>query len=71
MHGWSWNGTCVKDCPIGYIKYSDGEDITCEITRNLSYVRKVGKYVVLTLSLSLQKWIKIQISLHNKEVKIW
>lgn len=42
------------ECPFGYTKYSDGEDTTCEITTNTSYVTKVGKYVVLALLLSLK-----------------
>lgn len=56
INGWSWNGTCVMDCPIGYTKYSNSEDITCEITKNTSYVRKVGKYVNLTILLSLKTY---------------
>lgn len=54
IYGWSWNGTCVMECPIGYNKYSDGEDITCEVTRNPNHVRKVGKYVVLALLVSVE-----------------
>lgn len=45
VNGWSWNGTCVMDCPIGYTNHSDGEDITCELNRNPSHVIKVGKYM--------------------------
>lgn len=46
IYGWSWNETCVMNCPIGYTKYTDRDHTTCEITKNPSHVKKVGKEVV-------------------------